>query len=107
MYLSTVYLPTFSGRFPRQPYLSYAGCAELQLVSSVSKSRKIYWFEKFIWFISSENYLVIGGRDRQQNETLVKRYLKKGGLRRIGPEECLKRVIACRSGCCGGWSCSR
>jgi hypothetical protein len=27
---------------------------------------------------SSENYLVIGGRDRQQNEILVRRYLKKG-----------------------------
>jgi predicted ribosome quality control (RQC) complex YloA/Tae2 family protein len=52
--------------------------SESQIASSVSKSRKVYWFEKFIWFISSENYLVIGGRDRQQNETLVKRYLKKG-----------------------------
>ena len=32
-------------------------------------------FEKFYWFISSENYLVIGGRDQQQNELVVKRYL--------------------------------
>lgn len=28
-------------------------------------------------FITSENYLVVGGRDAQQNEQLVKRYLKK------------------------------
>jgi predicted ribosome quality control (RQC) complex YloA/Tae2 family protein len=28
-----------------------------------SMNRKIFWFEKFIWFISSENYLVIGGRN--------------------------------------------
>lgn len=35
-------------------------------------------FEKFYWFISSENYLVIGGRDQQQNELIVKRYLRPG-----------------------------
>ena len=35
-------------------------------------------FEKFYWFISSENYLVIGGRDQQQNEIIVKKYLKAG-----------------------------
>ena len=35
-------------------------------------------FEKFFWFISSENYLVIGGRDQQQNEIIVKKYLKAG-----------------------------
>ncbi|KAI8815443.1 hypothetical protein BJ742DRAFT_765818 [Cladochytrium replicatum] len=41
-----------------------------------AKIRKPYWFEKFLWFISSENYLVVGGRDAQQNEILVRRYLK-------------------------------
>jgi predicted ribosome quality control (RQC) complex YloA/Tae2 family protein len=40
-------------------------------------ARKHYWFEKFNWFISSENYLVISGRDAQQNELLVKRYMEK------------------------------
>jgi len=39
--------------------------------------RKPYWFEKFDWFISSENYLVISGRDSQQNEEVVKTYLGK------------------------------
>jgi predicted ribosome quality control (RQC) complex YloA/Tae2 family protein len=29
------------------------------------------WFEKFHWFISTENYIVIAGRDAQQNEVLV------------------------------------
>ncbi|VDN18753.1 unnamed protein product [Gongylonema pulchrum] len=38
------------------------------------------WFEKFLWFVSSENYLVIGGRDAQQNELLVKRYLRPGDV---------------------------
>ena len=40
--------------------------------------RKPYWFEKFHWFISSENYLIVSGRDAQQNDLLVRRYLKKG-----------------------------
>ena len=36
--------------------------------AGIVKMRKAYWFEKFLWFISSENYLVIGGRDAGQNE---------------------------------------
>ncbi|NXA75241.1 NEMF factor, partial [Thryothorus ludovicianus] len=54
---------------------------EVQTVSSIQKARKVYWqFEKFLWFISSENYLVIAGRDQQQNELIVKRYLKPGDI---------------------------
>lgn len=40
--------------------------------------RKPSWYEKFHWFISTERYLVIAGRDAQQNEALVKRYLRPG-----------------------------
>ncbi|XP_069493509.1 ribosome quality control complex subunit NEMF isoform X2 [Ambystoma mexicanum] len=53
---------------------------EVQTVSSIQKARKVYWFEKFLWFISSENYLVIAGRDQQQNEMIVKRYLRSGDV---------------------------
>ncbi|XP_039964722.1 nuclear export mediator factor NEMF homolog [Bactrocera tryoni] len=49
---------------------------EVRIISTISKARKVYWFEKFYWFISSENYLVIGGRDAQQNELIVKRYMR-------------------------------
>uniref|UniRef100_A0A8C9Z7Z4 Ribosome quality control complex subunit NEMF n=1 Tax=Sander lucioperca TaxID=283035 RepID=A0A8C9Z7Z4_SANLU len=49
---------------------------EVQTVTTIQKARKVYWFEKFLWFISSENYLVIAGRDQQQNEIIVKRYLR-------------------------------
>jgi len=42
--------------------------------------RKALWFEKFLYFISSEGYLVIGGKDAPQNEILYKRYLKKGDV---------------------------
>merc|ERR1712002_926742 len=49
---------------------------EMSKIESIKKSRKVFWFEKFFWFISSENFLVIGGKDAQQNELLVKRYMK-------------------------------
>lgn len=42
--------------------------------------RKQMWFEKFTWFVSSDGYLVLGGRDAQQNEILYKRYLRKGDV---------------------------
>ncbi|KAK1059839.1 hypothetical protein LTR74_012356 [Friedmanniomyces endolithicus] len=42
--------------------------------------RKQMWFEKFVYFISSDGYLVLAGRDAQQNEILYRRYLKKGDV---------------------------
>ena len=42
--------------------------------------RKVHWFEKFNWFITSDGYLCISGRDAQQNEALVKRYLRLGDV---------------------------
>jgi predicted ribosome quality control (RQC) complex YloA/Tae2 family protein len=40
--------------------------------------RKQMWFEKFTYFVSSDGYLVLAGKDVQQIETLYRRYLKKG-----------------------------
>uniref|UniRef100_A0A3B4UU49 Ribosome quality control complex subunit NEMF n=1 Tax=Seriola dumerili TaxID=41447 RepID=A0A3B4UU49_SERDU len=53
---------------------------DVQTVTTIQKARKVYWFEKFLWFISSENYLIIAGRDQQQNEMIVKRYLRAGDI---------------------------
>ncbi|CEG84016.1 hypothetical protein RMATCC62417_17873 [Rhizopus microsporus] len=50
---------------------------ETKITATINKIRKPFWFEKFQWFISTEGYLVIAGRDMQQNEMLVKRYLSK------------------------------
>lgn len=30
---------------------------EVQAMTTITKARKVFWFEKFFWFISSENYL--------------------------------------------------
>jgi len=40
------------------------------------KMRKREWYEKFRWFHSSEGFLAIGGRDKTQNEILIKRYME-------------------------------
>lgn len=44
------------------------------------ESRKKQWYEKFRWFISSEGYLCIGGRDATTNEILVKKHAEKNDI---------------------------
>jgi len=44
------------------------------------KMRKREWYEKFRWFHSSEGFLAIGGRDKTQNEILIKRYMEPKDL---------------------------
>lgn len=53
---------------------------QVGMMRNSNKGRKVFWFEKFSWFVTSENYLVIGGKDAQQNESLVKKYMDKGDL---------------------------
>lgn len=48
--------------------------------TNITKARKRYWFENFFWFISSDGYLVVAGRDAEQNELLVKRYMKNNDI---------------------------
>ena len=38
--------------------------------------RTPYWWEKFDWFVSSENLLVLCAKDPQQAEMLVRRHLR-------------------------------
>lgn len=42
--------------------------------------RKQNWFEKFIYFVSSDGYLVLGAKDAQQGEILYRKNLKKGDI---------------------------
>ncbi len=39
--------------------------------------QKQKWYEQFRWFFSSDGFLVIGGRDAESNENIVKKYLEK------------------------------
>ncbi|KAE8329249.1 hypothetical protein BDV39DRAFT_172144 [Aspergillus sergii] len=47
---------------------------------TLRQTRQPFWFEKFLFFISSEGYLVLGGRDAMQSELLYRRHLKKGDI---------------------------
>lgn len=40
-----------------------------------AQKRENYWFEKFHFFISTENELVIGGKNAEQNEIVVKKHM--------------------------------
>ena len=44
------------------------------------KKVKKEWYEKFRWFISSEGFLVLGGRDATTNEIVVKKFTDKEDL---------------------------
>src|SRR3989338_1056063 len=35
-------------------------------------ARKKEWYEKFKWFISSDGFLVVGGRDATSNEVVIR-----------------------------------
>ncbi|WP_424004684.1 ribosome rescue protein RqcH [Haloarcula salina] len=65
-----------------------------------------HWFEQFRWFHTSDGFLVIGGRDADDNEELVQKYLERGDkffhaqahggpvtvLKATGPSEPAKEV---------------
>ena len=44
------------------------------------KERKKEWYEKFRWFISSEGFLVVGGRDATSNEIVIKKHTEPNDL---------------------------
>ena len=46
----------------------------------IRSTKRSLWFEKYSWFLSSDNYLVLAGHDAQQNDLLVKRHLLKDDL---------------------------
>ncbi|MEM3941588.1 MAG: ribosome rescue protein RqcH [Candidatus Bathyarchaeia archaeon] len=57
--------------------------AKPTIISEELEKRKIKakkWFEKFRWFISSDGYLVVAGKDATTNEVLIKKYTKQGDI---------------------------
>jgi len=46
----------------------------------VKSERKREWYEKFHWFISSEGFLCIGGKDATSNEIVIKKHTDKEDL---------------------------
>jgi len=42
------------------------------------KGTKAMWFDAYRWTMSSEGFLILGGRDARTNDQLVKKHLKEG-----------------------------
>ncbi|KAG5518259.1 hypothetical protein PMAC_003055 [Pneumocystis sp. 'macacae'] len=42
--------------------------------------RNLQWFEKFLWFISSDGYLVLAGHDLLQNRILIQNHFSKNDI---------------------------
>ncbi|RLI79246.1 30S ribosomal protein S13 [Archaeoglobales archaeon] len=49
-------------------------------VESIRVVRKREWFERFRWFVTSDGFLVIGGRNAAMNEEIVSKYLETNDL---------------------------
>ncbi|NIS30168.1 MAG: DUF814 domain-containing protein, partial [Actinobacteria bacterium] len=45
---------------------------------SVPVRRPDRWYDRFRWFHTTDGFLVLGGRNADQNEELVKKYLEPG-----------------------------
>ena len=43
-----------------------------------AKGTKKFWFEAYRWCVSSEGFLILGGRDAKTNDALVRKHLKDG-----------------------------
>lgn len=48
---------------------------KFDLKQTIRRVRQTWWFEKYIWFVSSENYLVVAGHDAVQTEQLFLKHL--------------------------------
>lgn len=49
-------------------------------IKEEKRQRKREWYERFHWFISTENFLCIGGKDATSNEIIIKKHTEKNDL---------------------------
>lgn len=65
--------------------LQYLEAQKEKIILETSKKEKLKerqheWYEKFRWFISSEGFLVVGGRDATSNEIVIKKHTEPNDL---------------------------
>ena len=46
----------------------------------LEKKRNKKWYEKYRWFVSSDGFLIVGGRDATTNEVIIKKHTQEGDL---------------------------
>jgi len=54
--------------------------SEESIVNHLVKKPKKKWYEKYRWFFSSDDFLVVGGRDASSNEVIYKKYIEPNDL---------------------------
>jgi len=60
--------------------LSTLEAEKVEKKAVIAKPVKREWYEKFRWFISSDGFLVIGGRDATTNELVIKKHTDNNDL---------------------------
>ncbi|WP_456369554.1 ribosome rescue protein RqcH [Geoglobus sp.] len=53
---------------------------ERKMLSSIRVARKREWYERYRWYITSEGFLVIGGRSADMNEEVVSKHMESKDL---------------------------
>lgn len=53
---------------------------ERKMLSSIRVARKREWYERYRWYITSEGFLVIGGRNSEMNEEVVSKHMESRDL---------------------------
>ena len=53
---------------------------ERVMVPQKRVKKDLKWFEKLRWFLSSDGFLVIGGRDANTNEIAVKKHMENNDI---------------------------
>lgn len=53
---------------------------EEDIVDQLVKKPKKRWYERYRWFFSSSELLVVGGRDASSNETIYKKYIESNDI---------------------------
>lgn len=53
---------------------------QLEVEKMIIKNPPRRWYDKFYWFVSSDGFLILGGKDAQTNDMLVKKYMHENDL---------------------------
>lgn len=60
--------------------LEFSDIDEDDLMEDKTEKRSKKWFEKYRWFYSSDDFLILAGRSSQTNDMLVKKHMEKNDL---------------------------
>jgi predicted ribosome quality control (RQC) complex YloA/Tae2 family protein len=52
----------------------------IKIKEETKKEVKKEWYDKFRWFVSSDDFLIVSGKDAQTNEKLIRKYMKSNDL---------------------------